>query len=232
MTVDHKNLNAAILKAQRAAKAIAKGSTNEYAKYDYASADSIVEECRGPLAEAGLTVYRAAWEMNRKDDQWFVVSYFIVSHAESGESTERAIHLPVVSGKTPIDKAALGVLTTSLGYFLRDLLLLPRADENEIDRRNDKDTERPLDNPPKTGDKIRQKFGKSPAAVLDRGMKNAAEEQDFEALCKEAGITVDAIRAKAKSFTKEELGNFSAWPEQVKKRAREYVEKLMDKPIL
>jgi hypothetical protein len=38
----------------------------------------------------------------------------------------------------PIDKSLAGCLTSSLNYWLRDLLLVPREDENEMDRRDDR----------------------------------------------------------------------------------------------
>ena len=45
---------------------------------------------------------------------------------------------PIIEDKgRPLDKALAGALTTSLAYYLRDLLLIPKQDENQVDKRDD-----------------------------------------------------------------------------------------------
>jgi len=52
---------------------------------------------------------------------------------------EETLEFPAIVRKgTPHDKAVAAALTTSLSYWLRDVLLLPRMDnEASMDRRND-----------------------------------------------------------------------------------------------
>ena len=70
-----------------------------------------------------------------------LLSSFRLDH-ESGESRDfLQLPWPILEGNgRPFDKALAGALTTQQAYFVRDLLQMPKEDENEIDRRNDKET--------------------------------------------------------------------------------------------
>ena len=62
---------------------------------------------------------------------------FELCHPASGESqTDKADFPAQLKKGTPLDKAVAAALTTSLAYWLRDLLLIPRVD-HEMDKRND-----------------------------------------------------------------------------------------------
>jgi len=129
------NIDKALLRAQAAVAGVQKNARNDFAGYDYVSADGMVGQLRQILLNEGLVFGRRTWEI--VDDN--VVSHLFLSHAESGERWQWTASMPIVITKgRPADKSVLGALTTCLSYVLRDLLLVPRVDELEVDnRRND-----------------------------------------------------------------------------------------------
>lgn len=129
---EHKQLMAALAEAQIAVNGVEKNARNEYAGYDYVSADGMVRQLRVALLDAGLAFFRAGWHIDGDK----VVSEFALVHPKSGAHKIIKAEMPVFEAKgRPLDKAVLGALTTSLSYVLRDLLLVPRVDELEIDNR-------------------------------------------------------------------------------------------------
>lgn len=130
-------LAGALLIAQSSIDGVGKDARNSFHKYAYTSAEGMISACREALHGAGLTLQRSGWTLAQ--DGMTVTSTFILRHAASGQ--QEAYEVPwlvVVEKGRPIDKALAGALTTSLGYLLRDLLLLPREDEDgSMDRRND-----------------------------------------------------------------------------------------------
>ena len=134
VAVEPDNLESALLKAQSAIDHVVKESRNEFANFNYASSDAVVAQCRKALHDAGLVARRESYVV----DQNMVSQIFVVSHPKSGERLENRSMVPIVEAKgRPADKALFGALTSSLNYWLRDLLLLPRFDEAEVERRND-----------------------------------------------------------------------------------------------
>jgi len=135
-----KGIYGALVAAQRAAKAVDKGSVNSFHRYKYASAEAIIEEAREALSSAGLAVYAAEWHVSRAEGAAHaaVRVVYVVAH-ESGESLTCETETSVVEEKgRPADKAEATALTYSLGYFLRSLLLLPRVEPgSEVDQRDD-----------------------------------------------------------------------------------------------
>lgn len=128
----------ALLQAQRDIVSVSKDSTNDYQKFDYTSAEHMIQEASAVLNDNGLIVYEE--EQQTKVDGsglMLVDTVFVVEHPESGESRKMKRDLPSCPGKgRPEDKAALGSGTTLLSYFLRGLLLIPRVDE-EVCARDD-----------------------------------------------------------------------------------------------
>lgn len=130
-------METALLQAQKAVQSIEKDAYNKFAGYWYTSAEKMVEECRKALHDAGLTVSRRSWAV-RNDPALpsmpILVSQMILTHPASGDDQRSIIEYPVCEGKgKPMDKALSGALTTSLAYWLRDLLLIPRFEE-EVDK--------------------------------------------------------------------------------------------------
>lgn len=123
-----KNLLSALLKAQQSLDGVQKKSTNTYSNYDYVSAEDMVINARKALLEAGLVAGRKAWSYEKDK----VKCTFFIAHPESGEELSGDTEFPSVARKgTPEDKALATALTSSLSYFLRDILLLPRFPKNE-----------------------------------------------------------------------------------------------------
>ena len=135
MSTRENSIDKALLRAQAAVAGVQKNARNDFAGYDYVSADGMVGQLRQILISEGLVFGRRTWEII--DDN--VVSHLFLSHAETGERWQWTASMPIVITKgRPADKSVLGALTTCLSYVLRDLLLVPRVDELEVDnRRND-----------------------------------------------------------------------------------------------
>lgn len=138
---DTKNLASALLAAQKALPSVGKDSQFKGGTYGYAytSSETMIAACREVLHGAGLTLRRAGWKFDgTPEGGGLVTSQFILTHAGTGESvTDEVAWVAVPRGQQPIDKAMAGALTASMGYYLRDLLLVPREDENEMDRQDD-----------------------------------------------------------------------------------------------
>lgn len=138
-------LFAALVKAQSKLRAISKDARNEFSRYDYTSSEAMIENCRAALIDSGLAVGRRSWSYLEKDGKdgfpdITVNSTFFIVHPESGSHEESSISYPAIEKKgTPKDKAISAALTTSLSYWLRDILLIPRKDAEEVDLRDDRE---------------------------------------------------------------------------------------------
>jgi hypothetical protein len=137
-----KALAAALVKAQLAAEAVGKDSTNTFHKYKYASAEAMLAEGRQALASAGLALYQRGWEV---DSERSVITVFYTLLHDSGERIGWAAQTSIVPDKgRPQDKAEAAALTYSIAYAIRGLLLLPRVDETaSVDARDDRHHEPP-----------------------------------------------------------------------------------------
>lgn len=131
-----KTIDLALYQAQRSLTSVAKDRRNEYSKYNYVSVDGMVSACRDALHENGLMVSRVSFTVDVERNT--VVNNFVLVHAESGESRSYVTPWLFYAEKArPLDKAVAGALSTSLNYFLRDLLLVVREEEGSMDQRND-----------------------------------------------------------------------------------------------
>ena len=126
-----------LLKAQMAVTAVQKASRNDFGGYKYASAEDMIMASREVLHSNGLIVTRNGWRLlNEEGATPSVEAVYVLAHKD-GHSVVCATQYPVCIGKgRPEDKALNASLTTGLSYFLRDLLLIPRCDE-EVDQRPD-----------------------------------------------------------------------------------------------
>lgn len=152
-----------LLTAQKAIGEVKKDAENTYHGYKYTSADEMVRVARAALHASGLTLTLTGHDFSvlpeiqavfSEDDAVppyiFVTSHFSLEH-ESGERRAFDFTLPAIPGSgRPLDKAILGCMTTSTAYVLRDLLQIPRQDENEISGRDDTQTPAPRRQPQQT----------------------------------------------------------------------------------
>ena len=124
-------------KAQMEVDAVAKASKNDFGGYKYASAEDMITASRKVLHNQGLIVTRNGWRIISENQLTPVVeAVYVLAHIE-GHNVACATQYPICVGKgRPEDKALNASLTTGLSYFLRDLLLIPRCDE-EVDQRPD-----------------------------------------------------------------------------------------------
>lgn len=130
-----------LVSAQAAIAGVSKDGQVDFGrKYNYTTAEEMIRECRKALHANGLALVRKAWRLRVIEAMPCVESDFALL-CRTGETMEFAnICWPVIEGdKRPADKALAGALTTSFAYFLRDLLLVPKQDEAEMDKRNDED---------------------------------------------------------------------------------------------
>lgn len=136
-------LSTALVAAQSSCAAVEKGNKSGQG-YKYASAENMISEARVALNSSGLALLRVAshvtWNDTLPDGKTRIGSVFcdyLLVHT-SGESLALSSETPaIVQAGRPDDKAVATALTYSLGYFLRDLLLLPRVEEGtDVDQRH------------------------------------------------------------------------------------------------
>lgn len=152
--MDQTSLFKALAAAQADVQAQGKDSTNTFHKYKYTSMEDLLIEARRVLTKHGLAasiddvtivpgVPYDAKEID-KDGHQITVTYrddvlacqCTLRH-ESGESfsCQRQQYILPEKGRPP-DKALATANTFAIGYWLRDLLLIPRVDD-EPDKRDD-----------------------------------------------------------------------------------------------
>ena len=121
-----------LLIAQQQIGSIEKTGRNDFHGYDYVSAETMISDCRPVLHEAGIVMTAGDVELIpcSPDTMIVRVSYRL---STADDSTEISRDFPAVLSKgRPMDKAVAGALTSCLTYTLRDLLLIPRGDEEGV----------------------------------------------------------------------------------------------------
>lgn len=130
-----------IVDAQKIIKTVEKASTNQYHHYKYASGEDVLIAGRGALNTAGLALLTEGWAIRHGDENIpdaVDVSY-LLCHTDGSQWRPHSVETPIIPDKgRPPDKALAAALTYNLAYYLRGLLLIPRAEtEAEVDKRND-----------------------------------------------------------------------------------------------
>lgn len=179
------SMNAALVKAlhraQKRVTAIGKHSRNDQQKYDYTSSEDMVGICGTALAEEGLVVRRTAYNVGdwseqslrtRNGESTYIVApvsmRFTIAHVDGGVMEDVATFPAVQSGGRPADKAVAAALTASLGFYLRDLLMVSRGrDVYDIEARKEDIDEAPW-SPQRQG---------QPPAQAKRGPSQRAPQQ-------------------------------------------------------
>jgi hypothetical protein len=143
------DLAGALAVAQAKARSAAKDATNKFHGYDYASAESVMSVAKVALEGVGLAViplgHRLCVKGTGQAVMYEIEQQFMVAH-KSGQTLTFPYPWPVIPERgRPLDKAMAGALTTSLSYFLRGLLQIPRVEEDEVhmDGRDDRDAAPP-----------------------------------------------------------------------------------------
>lgn len=127
-----------LMDAQKALPSVGLDSYNQHHKYKYTSSEAMIGACRAALHLNGLVLRRGGWTYDGTQEGGLVKSNFHLCCGETAECYLDEITWVAVPGPgRPIDKAIASALTASLGYYLRDLLLVPREDEAEMDKRDD-----------------------------------------------------------------------------------------------
>ena len=218
-------LPAALLKAQREVQAALKGSKNNFHNYKYASAEEVLTVGRDALNDAGLSLYPQSETIvplpcgtpaEQGGATGLLRVVYVLLH-ESGESREIETHVPICPEQSskggwarPLDKALFGARTESLGYVLRDLLLIPRVDAPDVSGRADRG-ERPQQPRPVPANPPRQlpDVVFTEALAMTRGVaqdqKAAAWERAKKHVvdwCKSNGFSGDEEKAAIAVLTK------------------------------
>ena len=124
MTQKKITLAHALARAQASADRIDKDSRNDFARFDYTSAESMMAMWTVIGEAHGLSLYPAA--LNIEGDN--LRTCWVLEHAASGTNREIRMDWPIVEAKgKPRDKAVASARTSSLGYLIRDLLVAPRV---------------------------------------------------------------------------------------------------------
>lgn len=126
------------------ASAVGKDSYNSFSKYKYASAEALLSEGRGPIAQRGLAVVPMGLKETRHGVnkggyiEATITKRLLLIH-EGGGQILIELDWPANEQKgRPLDKAVAGATTTCLAYWIRDTLLLPREEQNvTADTRDD-----------------------------------------------------------------------------------------------
>lgn len=132
-------LYAALARAQINVHALDKDGTNQHQRYAYTTSESVIDAARKVMAPEGLAAFRADYSVTHEGHGFQVRSAFVVSHPTGARMQHTGVWYGEPGKGRPMDKALAGALTTSLAYWLRDLLLIPRKDDDEPDERDDRD---------------------------------------------------------------------------------------------
>lgn len=130
----------ALARAQGLVRSVDKDATNQHMRYQYASAEAVIDEARRALSSCGLSLHQSDLVIEGVE-AGHVRGTYVLAHA-GGESTTITASWAWESGKgRPADKAVAGATTTALAYVLRGLLLIPRGLEGEArpDQRDDRE---------------------------------------------------------------------------------------------
>ena len=126
-------MDEALLKAQAEVGGVAKDGRNSHQKYDYVSAEQQLAHAGPVLRRNGLVFSQTSITIiNSGADHLVMDAEYQLSHPDSGQSRCFNKQLPI-AGRGDLGKAALAAQTTLLNYALRDLLLIPRGEQFEVD---------------------------------------------------------------------------------------------------
>lgn len=234
-------LSEALVKAQMESRGVTKDKANDFHRYRYASTEALILEAQGCLHTHGLALHPVGSEIvavagsvgviippdkNQAASADLLTLLILrrrwrLTHS-SGEAMEWGQDWPIIPERgRPFDKATAAADTASLGYTLRDLLLLARVEKGtdlDDDERDAKPQDRqparqgnpfdgapPRDNvrpPPR--DPTPRAPANQPAAPTDEGHDPSwqADRAAFCARLGELGVNYDTVKAVTASINK------------------------------
>ena len=204
----------ALVEAQGEIHGMGKDSTNQFHKYQYVSAEAVVLEARKALQKAKLSVCRE-YEVHHNENHVLLHSVFYITHEKGDTLVKKSTWFIIEGNGRPLDKALAGALTSSLAYFLRDLLLIPKQEEaDSLDKRDDT----------KHVEALKNALGVGGAVKLRKKLRSAGLELD--ALVNAMGQSGVAVPEELQYWDTAWLPRIDAW---IKKKTSEAVA-LMAKP--
>lgn len=133
-----------LAQARDKCKSATKDGYNEYHKYAYATADNVIGGASEAMAGSGLALVPVSEELAvlAGSPPIYVLNRTLLLSHSSGESIRIEVKgWPVVPERgRPLDKAFCVALTTSLAYKLRDLLQMPRGEDDDAAAQDDRET--------------------------------------------------------------------------------------------
>jgi hypothetical protein len=133
-----------LAQARDKCKSATKDGYNDYHKYAYATADNVIGGASEALAGSGLALVPVSEELAvlAGSPPIYVLNRTLLLSHSSGESIRIEVKgWPVVPERgRPLDKAFCVALTTSLAYKLRDLLQMPRGEDDDAAAQDDRET--------------------------------------------------------------------------------------------
>lgn len=169
----------ALLQARSQLIGLEPDRVNDYTKVPYVSAEKTIRESKAALNSNGVLVSPIDNYVEEQFGRLFHVTIYKLEHAESGETEVRNFRLALkTEAKMGDDKAQLACMTSSWNYFLRDVLMIART-EDEIGGAPDE-----------------HKEGKDLIAVRSKSgnfdPENKGMRATFSSYCTELGIPRDA----------------------------------------
>ena len=137
----------ALAKTQAKVLRVGKDGENAHHRYRYTSAEALIEAAVGLMGSEGLAIVQCGWDLVAPSGPEMparLVVQYLLTHVGGDTWWMPPSSTPAIPEKgRPWDKAEAAALTYSLGYTLRGLLKIPRADaDDDVDQRNDAPTDR------------------------------------------------------------------------------------------
>ena len=138
----HPSLQAALVAASADVQSPDKDGRNDHHRYDYTTAEAMLDTVRRAMHPHGLTVRMGAVSYGEPvGDAWPVSIEFVLAW-EGGVEQVSAWTFPAIPGRgRPLDKAVNAALTNATSYYLRGLLSVPRGLGPAVDDRDDRQYE-------------------------------------------------------------------------------------------
>lgn len=136
----HDNLEMALLSAQAQIAPATKDGRNDYSKWMYVKAETLIAMSKNVFNENGLAFDRKSDKLVYLNGLPVIESVFNLTHGPTQQVTEYGSSFPVVEKKgTALDRAYSASLTSGLAYKIRDVLQIPREEEGGgVDARDDR----------------------------------------------------------------------------------------------